>query len=139
HRLPARLLDGAAEVGEGVDTAAARVDYLGVVVLPAGLVLLRAPMVVDTEQHRAGLGRRRPQVERRLAAVAAHLEQRPHRGGLEAGLVQRQPLAIGHEAAGGASGPQLVGCHPFGDTPAASRLVISPSTLAAAWSTGTAR
>ena len=45
-----------------------------------GLVLLRAPMVVDREEHGARFGRRRAQVHGRLAAVGADLEQRAEAG-----------------------------------------------------------
>ena len=46
-------MDGLAEVREGVHLADGRVDQIGLVPLPAGLVLLGAAVVVDGEQHPA--------------------------------------------------------------------------------------
>ena len=77
-------------------------------VLPAGLVLLRAVMVVDAEDHDvAGPGRERPgdargEVERRPAAVGADLDDggvARQRGRLrDSG--EGEALLVGHEALG---------------------------------------
>ena len=48
---------------------------VGVVVLPAGLVLLGAVVVVEAEQDRPGLLGRRAQVDGRLAAPGADLDE----------------------------------------------------------------
>ena len=61
-----------------------RIDDLAVVVLPPGLVLLRAAVMVDGEQHRARRARRRAEVHGRLPAVRADLEQRTDRAGRRA-------------------------------------------------------
>ena len=76
-----------------------------VVVLPAGLVLLRAAVVVDGEHDRAGLARPR----RRARSSSARSTSRPRRtaapgtrrGGGERGGVQRIALVGRHEALGG--------------------------------------
>ena len=75
-----------------------RVDQRRVVVLPAGLVLLGAAVVVDGDHLPAGLPRRGGQVERRLAHPAADLEQRPGDGDRAGRLVQGAALVVGHEA-----------------------------------------
>ena len=95
---PGRV-DRAAEERQRVHAAGLGVDDLGVVVLPAGLVLLRAAVVVDGEQHRARRARRRAEVHRRLAAVRADLEQRSDARRRRApAVVQREPFVVGHEA-----------------------------------------
>ena len=91
-------LDRAPEPGQRVHAAGARVDEPVVVVLPTRLVLLRPAVVVDGVQHRPAGARRRAEVDRRLPAVRADLEQRPERGGRETGLVQREAFVVGHEA-----------------------------------------
>ena len=101
HRvLEAGVVDRLAEERERVHLADGGVDEVGLVPLPARLVLLGAPVVVDGEQHAAELPRRGAEVHRRLAAVGAHLEQRAvdrHRRGR---FVEREPLVRRHEAAG---------------------------------------
>ena len=69
----------------------------GVVVLPAGLVLLRAAVVVDGEDGPAHLAGRGAEVDRGLAAVGADLERRAVREPLAGPAVQQQPLVLGHE------------------------------------------
>ena len=71
------VVDGPAEVRERVHLPDGRVDEVGLVPLPARLVLLRAAVVVDGEQHPTELAGRGPDVHGRLPAVGAHLEERP--------------------------------------------------------------
>ena len=106
------VLDRAAEERQRVHAARLGIDDLGVVVLPPGLVLLRAPVVVDAEKHRAAGARRRAQVHGRLPAVAADLEERPHGSPVAARGVEREPLVVGHEALGGARSLEEAGVHP---------------------------
>ena len=96
--LETGALDRAPEPRQRVHAAGARIDEPVVVMLPARLVLLRPAVVVDGVQHRPAGARRRAQVDRRLPAVRADLEQRPERGGLETGRVQRETFVVGHEA-----------------------------------------
>ena len=69
-------------------------------VLPAGLVLLRAAVVVHGEDGAAELERGRAEVDRRLAAVRADLEHRAVRQPLPREPVQGETLVVGHEALG---------------------------------------
>jgi hypothetical protein len=115
--LEAGVVDRAAEVGQRVHQAHGGVDEVGLVPLPAGLVLLRAPVVVDREQHPAPLPGGGAQVHAGLAAVAADLEQRAvdrHRGGR---LVEGEALVRRHEAAGGLGGGPQPGVHGHGRGP----------------------
>ena len=79
-----------------------RVDQARVVVLPAGLVLLGAPVVVHCDDllpdaGRAGGADAGREVEGGLAAVAAHLEHRPGRRVRLGDLAQGQSLGLRHE------------------------------------------
>ena len=67
---------GAAELRQRVHPAGHGVDQVVVVVLPTGLHLLRPVVMVDGDDDPAGAPRRRGQVDRRLPAVRADLEQR---------------------------------------------------------------
>ena len=96
--LETRVLDRATEARQRVHAPGARVDELLVVVLPAGLVLLGAAVVVDGEQHGAALTCGGTEVHRRLPAVRPDLEQRSDGGTFEPRRVQREPLVVGHEA-----------------------------------------
>ena len=71
---------------------------VGVVVLPPGLVLLRAAVVVDGEDGAADLAGGGAEVDRGLAAVGADLERRAVRQPLAGVAVQQQALVLGHEA-----------------------------------------
>ena len=91
-----------------VQAAGPRVDQSGIVVLPAGLVLLRAAVMVDCDHQLAGRPGRRGQVDRGLAAVAADLEHRPAAGVGGGRREQRLTLGRGHEPGGRLSrAPQL--------------------------------
>ena len=90
--------EGAAEDRQGVHQPELGVDQRRVVVLPAGLVLLRAAVVVDGEDGAAHLAGRRAEVDRGLAAVGADLERRPVGQPLAGVAVQQQALVVGHEA-----------------------------------------
>ena len=75
----------------------------GVVVLPPRLVLLRAAMVIDREEHcgRIELMACSAEIHGGLAAVGADLEQREARVGacgFDRGVVKRKPFVDGHEA-----------------------------------------
>ena len=93
--------DRPAEDRQRVHQPELRVDQGRVVVLPAGLVLLRAAVVVDGEHRAAHLARGRAEVDRRLAAVGPDLERRPVGEPLPRPAVQQQPLVLGHEPLGG--------------------------------------
>ena len=56
-------MDGPAEDRQRVHPVDLGIHQIGLVPLPAGLVLLGAAMVVDGEQDRSALGRRSPQVD----------------------------------------------------------------------------
>ena len=103
--------DRAAEDRQRVHQPELGVDEGGVVVLPAGLVLLRAAVVVDGEDRAADLAGRRAEVDRGLAAVGADLERRAVGESLAGVAVQQQPLVLGHEALGGECVADPVGGH----------------------------
>ncbi len=65
-----------AEHRQRVDAPDLSIDDLGVVVLPAGLVLLRTAMVIDGEHDRPGRSRRGREPDRRAPAVGADLDER---------------------------------------------------------------
>ncbi len=93
HRVP--------PAGKGIDPAGLRVDQGAVMMLPSDLVLLGSVVVVQTEQDRARLFRRRPEVDARFAAPRPDLhEGGPFEGGTgsQRGQVQGLALVIGHEA-----------------------------------------
>ena len=90
--------DRAAEGGQGVHHAELVVDEGVVVVLPAGLVLLGAAVVVDGEHGPADLARGRAEPDRRLAAVGADLERRTVGQPLARPPVEQRALVLGHEA-----------------------------------------
>ena len=97
------LVDRADEHGQRVETPGRGVDERGVVVLPPRLVLLRAAMVIDREEHcgRIELETCSAEIHGGLAAVRADLEQREARvgaSGFDRGVVKRKPFVDGHEA-----------------------------------------
>jgi hypothetical protein len=98
HVFQPGIVKRAPKEGEGVHATGARVDDFGVVVLPPGLVLLGSVVVVNAEQHGAGRPRRRAQVDRRLPAVRADLEEWPDAAAGQTGLMQGAALVVGHEA-----------------------------------------
>ena len=104
HRaLEVRLVDRVPELRQGVDHVHRGIDEVGLVPLPAGLVLLGPTVVVEGEQEAPeGLGGG-TKVEGRLAAVAAHLQIRAVGGDLRGVPVQGQALVGGHEAPCGPS------------------------------------
>ena len=110
--LRAGCLDRASPGPKRVDAARRRVDQGGVVVRPPGLVLLRAVMVVDTEDHDvAGPGRERPgepvgEVERGPAAVGANLDDGgvPRKRGRLRHKGEGEALLVRHEALSGPGG-----------------------------------
>jgi hypothetical protein len=87
------------EVRQGVQPPGPRIDQAGIVVLPAGLVLLRAVMVVHRDHDLARLPGGARQVDRGLAAVGADLQHRPGGGVGGRRTVQGQALGGRHEAA----------------------------------------
>lgn len=106
------VVDGPAEGRQGVDPADRRIDQVRFVPLPAGLVLLRAPMVIDAEQQRVGVSGDRSEIEGRLAAVATDLEQRPERGIRRRGGTPQGNALIGrHEPPGGLGVRLIVALH----------------------------
>ena len=98
------VVDGGAEERQRVHLAGAGIDDVEVVMLPARLVLLRAPVVVDGEQHRARTFGDVTEPDRRAAAVRADLEHGKPRAGFgrrPGRRPQRVALVGGHEALGG--------------------------------------
>ncbi len=90
------------------------VHDLVVVVLPSRLVLLRAVVMVDAEQHRAGGFGRRAQVDGGLPAPRPDLDEgrrgRVSASGTPCGVEQCRALVVGHEPLGGAGvGEELFG------------------------------
>ena len=69
-------------------------------VLPLGLHLFAARVVVDRVQHGVAFACRGAEVHGGLPAVRADLEQGAEPRGLEAGLVQREALVRRHEPLG---------------------------------------
>ena len=94
---PGRI-ERATERGQRVEQAGDLVDQRRVVILPAGLVLLRAVMVVDGVQHAAGLLRRRAEQQGGLAAVGADLDPDAAVKVPQRRVVQRASLVGRHEA-----------------------------------------
>ena len=92
------VADRAAEGRQRVHHAEVGVDQAVVVVLPPGLVLLRAAVVVDGEDRAADLPGGRAEPDRRLAAVGADLQRRAVRQPLARPPVQQLALVLGHEA-----------------------------------------
>jgi hypothetical protein len=114
-------LDGAPEERQGVHAPGGRVDDLAVMMLPAGLVLLRPAVVVDGEQHRAADARRRAEIHGRLSAVGADLEERSDGTTGHPDRVQREAFVVGHESLRGARDVQhvRVDAHPGVRSPGA--------------------
>ena len=105
-------MDGPPECRQGVHQPGGRIDEVGVVVLPAVLVLLRPTVMVQREQLAThGLGSR-PQIAGRLPAIAPDLQPWPvgsvstHFGGM---VEQGLPLVGGHETRGGGGMGQYLG------------------------------
>ncbi len=71
---------------------------VGVVVLPAGLMLLGAVVMVDGVDHRSRLLRGRAQHDGRLAAVGADLDPDTAAQVAHGGVVEGAALVGGHEA-----------------------------------------
>src|SRR5258708_10324993 len=72
--VKARIRHRRPEVRQGVQPPSARVNQRRIVVLPAGLVLLRAVVVIHRYDQLASLPRRRGEVDRRLPAVRPDLQ-----------------------------------------------------------------
>ena len=89
---------------------------VGVVVLPPGLVLLRATVVVDGEQRPCPpRACRRAQVDGRLPAVGADLEQRPDgRAPSSPASCSARPSSSGMKPIGGACRGEQLGVHGAG-------------------------
>src|SRR5690606_36200920 len=94
------VVDRAPEERQGVHLADGRVDEVGLVPLPARLVLLRPAVVVDGEEHPAELAGGGADPHRRLPAVGAHLEEGPVDGHRLGRLVERLALVGRHEPPG---------------------------------------
>ena len=105
---------GPTEPGQGVHAPHLGVDQVGFVPLPAGLVLLGPPVVVQGEEHHPGLLGRGAEPDRRLAAVRPDLEERGIGNG-DGRLPRRRPQGValvgGHEPTGGHRGGVHVGGH----------------------------
>jgi hypothetical protein len=97
---------GGAQAGQRVQATGGRVDQVGVVVLPAGLVFLRAAVVVDGDDHLPGGAGRGGEVDGGLAAVAADLQDRPATTVCGGGVGQGQAFGPGHEPGRGLGGAQ---------------------------------
>lgn len=93
--LESRCRHGSSPVGQRVDESRVRVHHALVVELLARLVLLRVAMVIERKERGVCLARGRPQVDRRLAAVGADLEQRSKGGDAHGRLVESQAFVLG--------------------------------------------
>ncbi len=119
--LQARRRQRPAGPWEGVHTVGRRVDDLRVMVLPTGLVLFGAAVVVNGEQGRCQLLSGGAQIDRRPPAVGPDLQQR-FPGGRGSARFHRSPvkglaLVVGHEApglAGQLEQPVATGGHAHG-------------------------
>jgi len=97
--LEAGPLDGRPGHRKAVDAAAGVVHQRRIVMLPPGLELLGATVVVNREQGGTQIDGGRRQVQRRLPAVGADLQQRAGaRRCLACRSVQGEPFVVGHEA-----------------------------------------
>jgi hypothetical protein len=88
-------------MGKGVDPIGVGVDQRSVVVLPAGLVLLGSVVMVQTEQHRAGLHGGGTQVHGGLPTPRTDLHERGVLDGCtgpERGQEERFTFVVGHES-----------------------------------------
>ena len=107
HARPqARPVHGGPPEGQGVDAAGGGVHQAVVVVLPTRLVLLGPVVVVQAEQHGAGLLGRRPEVDAGLPAPRPDLHECAGGGARlprpAGSFVQGDALVVGHEPVGGA-------------------------------------
>ena len=112
-------MDGAPEGRQRVHAARSGVDQGRVVVLPAGLVLLGAAVVVDGEQHRPALAGGGAEVDRRLAAPAADLDERPAGTAGGTASYSARPSSSGMKPLAARASAQQVGVHrgPLGYRP----------------------
>jgi hypothetical protein len=115
--LQARGGDRGAEDRQRVHLAEAGVDQLRVVVLPSRLDLLRAPVVVDGDDHGPGLPGRRAEVDGGLAAVGADLADGTARAVIPGHLEQGQALLRRHETLGVLGGSQQLRRHRHSPAP----------------------
>jgi hypothetical protein len=107
---------GGAQARQRVQAAGGRVDQVGVVVLPAGLVFLGTAVVVDGDHHLARGTGRGGEVDGGLAAVGADLQDRAARRVPGGGIEQGEALGGRHEAGDGFGGTQQVRVHPGHDS-----------------------
>ena len=101
--LHARGLEGPAQVREGVHAAGAGVDHRGVMVLPPGLDLLGAAVMVNGHDVATGDARRVRKPEGRPTAIGADLDDRARvdpSERLDAPATERGALVVGHESSG---------------------------------------
>jgi hypothetical protein len=108
------VVDRCPEEGQRVHLADPVVDDLGVVVFPARLVLLGAPVVIDGEQDDARPLGSVAEPDRRATAVRAdfeHRHARQRRTGGDRCVPQRITLVGGHEALGGERQSSALGRH----------------------------
>ena len=95
-----RRLDGPPKERKRVHAPGDGVDDIVIVVLPTGLVLLRAPMVVDAEKNRTGTLRDVAQKDCRPAAIRADLEEGAQRCDDERRSTKSLPFVRRHEPLG---------------------------------------
>src|SRR6516225_7675793 len=106
-------VEGAAKRRQRVEQPGDLIDQRGVVVFPAGLVLLRAVMMVDGVKHAGGQLGRCAEQQGRFAAVGPDLDtdaavEVPH-----GGVIKRATLVGRHESAhllGGRDGFTIMLC-----------------------------
>ena len=133
-----RGIERAAEGRQRVEQTGDLVDQRGIVVLPAGLVLFGAVVVVDRVEHAGRLLGRRAEQQRGFAAVRADLDTDAAVEIAQRGVVKRAPLIGGQETP-----------HLFGQRKQAlgrTRIDVThplnlsfPSTAPARWSTSSPR
>src|ERR1700730_19213384 len=98
--VEARVRHRGPEVGKGVQPPVARVNQRRIVVLPAGLVLFRAVMVIHRDDQLASLPRRRGEVDRRLPAVRPDLQDGAQMSVGGGRTLPGQSLSGGYESLG---------------------------------------
>src|SRR5699024_10874597 len=92
--------DGASKGAEGVEFAHVRVHQVGVVILPAGLMFFRAPVVVDRHDSPARFAGRAGQEQGGLTAVTSDLDSGALTEISACRVVQRDSLVGWHESGG---------------------------------------
>ena len=93
--------DIAAKLPKGINTVCAVIVQIGVVEYFAGLVLLRAAMMVQCEDGAALILGRKPKVDSGFATIAAHFQHGAQWQALAGIVIEGLSLIFGEEALDG--------------------------------------